>query len=196
MKKIALILAFCMIIIFGLSACGGNSTVPETDIVENSATSDASSQKEEPSLPSETDISEADASESAPNTAETVSRETADATDIVIIAEDIVITATLDNSETTEAFLATLPRTLTMNRYGEREYYGRIETISENGESISDFENGDVTYYPAGPSFAIFFDGEDSSSQGGLIRMGKITSDLSVFDALGETVKVQIELEQ
>ena len=152
MKKIALILAFCMIIIFGLSACGGNSNVPETDIVENSATFDASSQKEEPSLPSETDI--------------------------------------------TEAFLATLPRTLTMNRYSEREYYGKIETISENGESISDFENGDVTYYPAGPSFAIFFDGEDSSSQGGLIRMGKITSDLSVFDALGETVEVQIELEQ
>ena len=196
MKKIALILAFCIVIILGLSACGGNSTEPETDIFENSATSSTSSQEEEPLLPSEPDISEADTSESAPDTAETVSRETADTTDIVIIVGDAAITATLDNSETTEAFLATLPRTLTMNRYGDREYYGRIEAIPENGESIPDFKNGDVTYYPAGPSFAILFDGEDRSSQGGLIRMGKITSDLSVFDTLGETVEVQIELEQ
>lgn len=196
MKKTALILAFCMVTMLGLSACGGNSTAPGTDVVEDSATSDVSSQEEEPLLPPESDIAEAGISESAPDTAETVSQETAGTTNIVITAGDVVITATLDNSETTEAFLATLPRTLTMNRYGDREYYGRIEAISENGESIPDFENGDVTYYPAGPSFAIFFDGEDRSSQGGLIRMGKITSDLSVFDTLGETVEVQIELEQ
>ena len=99
-----------------------------------------------------------------------------------------------DNSETTQAFLATLPRTLTMNHYGGREYYGRIEALPENGEAIADFENGDVTYYPAGPSFAIFFAGADSSSQGGLIRMGKITSDLSVFGTLGDSVEMRIEL--
>lgn len=27
----------------------------------------------------------------------------------------------------------------------------------EGGESITDFQEGDVTYYPAGPSFAVFF---------------------------------------
>lgn len=70
---------------------------------------------------------------------------------------DAVVTAALDNSETTQAFLATLPRTLTMNHYGGREYYGRIEALPENGEAIADFENGDVTYYSAGPSLAIFF---------------------------------------
>lgn len=59
--------------------------------------------------------------------------------------------------------LKTLPRTLTMNRYDDRGYYGRIESITEDGEAIADFENGDVTYYPAGPSFAVFFDGEDRS---------------------------------
>lgn len=117
----------------------------------------------------------------------------AETTDIRMTAGDTVITATLDNSETTQAFLATLPRTLTINYYGGREYYGRIEELPENGETIADFENGDVTYYPAGPSFAIFFAGEDRSSQGGLIRMGRITSDLSVFDTLGDAVEMRIE---
>lgn len=117
-----------------------------------------------------------------------------EAIDISMTVGDTVITAALDNSETTQAFLATLPRTLTMNHYGGREYYGRIEALPESGETMADFENGDVTYYPAGPSFAIFFAGEDSSSQGGLIRMGKITSDLSVFEALGNSVEIHIEV--
>lgn len=117
-----------------------------------------------------------------------------EAIDISMTVGDTVVTATLDNSETTQAFLATLPRTLTMNHYGGREYYGRIEALPENGEAIADFENGDVTYYPAGPSLAIFFAGEDSSSQGGLIRMGKITSDLSAFEALGDSVEMHIEV--
>lgn len=115
-------------------------------------------------------------------------------TEITMTVGDTMITATLDNSETTQAFLATLPRTLTMKRYGNREYYGRIEAISENGEAIADFENGDVTYYPAGPSFAVFFASEDSSTQSGLIRMGKVTSDLSLFESLGETAEMQIEV--
>ncbi len=115
-------------------------------------------------------------------------------TEITMSVGDTVITAELSDSETTRAFLETLPRTLTMNRYGDREYYGRIEAITENGEAIPDFENGDVTYYPNGSSFAIFFDGEESSDQGGLIRMGRITSDLSVFDALDETAEILIEI--
>lgn len=69
-----------------------------------------------------------------------------------------------------------------------------MESIPENGEAVADFENGDVTYYPAGPSFAVFFAGEERSSQGGLIRMGKIISDLSVFDTMDDTLKVIVEI--
>lgn len=115
-------------------------------------------------------------------------------TQITLTAGKTVITAELDNSETTQEFLATLPRTMEMNRYDDREYYGRMEEISENGTAIESFENGDITYYPAGPSLAVFFDKEDTSRQGGLIRMGKITSDLSVFETMGETAEVLIEV--
>ena len=125
-----------------------------------------------------------------------VEASSSEVTEITMTVGDTIITAELTDSETTRAFLETLPRSLTMNRYGDREYYGRIDALSENGESIPDFENGDVTYYPAGPSFAIFFAREDNSSQGGLIRMGRITSNLSVFDTLSDTVEMYIEIQE
>ena len=123
--------------------------------------------------------------------AEDISAET---TEITMTAGDTVISAILDDSETTQEFLSTLPRTIEMNRYDDREYYGRIEAISENGESITDFEDGDVTYYPAGPSFAVFFDGAERSSQSGLVRMGKVKGELSAFESLENSVEVTIEI--
>lgn len=177
MGKLALLFT-CGIIILALSACGNDNDVLSDTFFEQESSS----------------VSDFVEAHSLPDTADEPMEEPAATIDIILTAGDTVITATLDNSETTSEFLATLPRTLTMNRYGDREYYGRIEAISENGETIADFENGDVTYYPAGPSFAIFFAGEDRSDQSGLIRIGKITSDLSVFDTLGESVEIQIEL--
>lgn len=79
----------------------------------------------------------------------------------------------MDNSETTKAFLELLTLTLSMNRYGDREYYAPVSELPENGEDIPDFENGDITYFVSGKSLAIFFGNEGNSSQGGLIRMGK-----------------------
>lgn len=115
-------------------------------------------------------------------------------TEITLAFGDTVIRAALDDSETARAFLDMLPLTLTMSRYGDREYYAPIGVLPENGEAIDDFENGDVTYYTGGNSLAIFFGNAENSSQGGLIRMGKITSDLSLFDSMGDSVPVTISL--
>ncbi|EKM3681629.1 hypothetical protein PUS40_004393 [Vibrio alginolyticus] len=101
----------------------------------------------------------------------------------------------LDNSQTSSEFLAMLPRTMSMTRYGDREYYGKVgKAISEEGQKIDDFSNGDVTYYAAGRSFAIFYAKEGESSQPGLIRMGKITSDLRDFEKLEGVVEMRIEV--
>lgn len=81
-----------------------------------------------------------------------------------------------------------------MNRYGDREYYAPVSELPENGEDIPDFENGDITYFVSGKSLAIFFGNEGNSSQGGLIRMGKITSDLSVFETMEDNVAVTVEI--
>lgn len=109
---------------------------------------------------------------------------------------DTVMTAALDDSETSRAFIKMLPLTLTMNRYADREYYAALGELPESGEIIEDFENGDVTYYTDGKSLAIFFGNADTSSQDGLIRMGRITSDLSLFDTVGESVEVTISLSE
>ncbi|MDO4559607.1 MAG: cyclophilin-like fold protein [bacterium] len=121
-------------------------------------------------------------------------RAAAKTTAITMTVKDTVITASLDDSETTRAFLATLPRTIGMKRYGGREYYGRIAALPQAGEAVADFRDGDVTYYPAGPSLAVFYAGEDRSNQSGLIRMGRITSELSAFERLGDEVEVRIEI--
>ncbi|WP_166434288.1 cyclophilin-like fold protein [Vibrio viridaestus] len=114
---------------------------------------------------------------------------------ITLTIDSIVITATLDNSQTSKEFLATLPRTMSMTRYGDREYYGKVgKAISEEGQKINDYSNGDVTYYATGRSFAIFYAKEGESSQSGLIRMGKITSDLSDFEKIAGAVEMRIEV--
>ena len=106
----------------------------------------------------------------------------------------ITVLAEMEDSETTKAFLNRLPLTLSMDRYADREYYAAIPALPENGEAIPDFENGDITYYATGNSLAIFFGNAGNSHQAGLIRMGRITSDLAAFDSIGDSVEVTIGL--
>ena len=126
----------------------------------------------------------------------TDSKTQSEQTEIELAFGDTVMTAVLDNSETSRAFIRMLPFTLTMNRYAGREYYAALGELPENGAAIDDFENGDVTYYTDGKSLAIFFGNADTSSQDGLIRMGRITSDLSLFDTVGESAEVTISLSE
>lgn len=158
-----------------LAACG-NRTV-NAEIQEETSMSQAETPSEAESESSVALTSEA--------TTETESKLSFNGTEI---------TAWLDNSETSRAFIELLSMTLNMSRYGNREYYAAIEELPESGERIKDFENGDVTYYTAGRSLAIFFGNAENSSQGDLIRMGRITSDLSLFDRIGDTATVTISL--
>ena len=103
------------------------------------------------------------------------------------------IFAVLDGSETSRAFLELLPLTIEMRNYADREYYAALGELPEDGEAIPDFENGDITYYTAGKSLAIFFGNAGKSHQGDLIRMGKITSDLNLFAGIPDSVTVIIE---
>lgn len=59
------------------------------------------------------------------DTAESSSSNKADTeqTEIELSFGDTVMTAALDDSETSRAFIKMLPLTLTMNRYADREYY-------------------------------------------------------------------------
>ena len=116
--------------------------------------------------------------------------------DTLITIGDTKVMASLDDSETSRDFLSLLPLTIDMTRFYDREYAGSLSpaSLSRNGEEIDDFENGDVTYYVAGNALAIFFDKETESDQGGLIRMGKITSDLDILINLQGDTQMTITL--
>lgn len=76
---------------------------------------------------------------------------------ITITSGTTVITATLNDSQTTKEFIEMLPLTIGMTRFYDREYAGGLgQALSEEGEELADFSNGDVTYYTAGQSLAIF----------------------------------------
>lgn len=81
------------------------------------------------------------------------------------------------------------PLTATLGRYGGREYYGSMPqrpTHTEEGQLH--FENGDITYCPSNNTIAIFYAKADDPSMGTLtmriIPIGKVTSDLDVFDEI------------
>ena len=126
--------------------------------------------------------------------AENLNTEQTNTTEIKMLFGETEIRAVLDAGETSKAFVNRLPMTLEMRRYADREYYAVLGELPEDGESIPDFENGDVTYYTAGRSLAIFFGNEENSDQDGLIRMGRITSDLSLFADMSDSVTVTIEI--
>ncbi|KIR03635.1 hypothetical protein P261_02450 [Lachnospiraceae bacterium TWA4] len=118
-------------------------------------------------------------------------------TEIILDFDGEQIEGVLDNSKTSENFLKLLPLTLDMTRFYDREYAAGLgETLSQEGKIIDDFENGDITYYIEGNALAIFFDKADSSDQGGLIRMGKITSDLDKLIQMDGDRKVTISVKE
>lgn len=119
----------------------------------------------------------------------------AQGTGIILTYGETEMTATLYDSATTRDFLALLPLTLEAHVYGGREYAAPMEaTISADGEAIDDYSNGDVTFYPPGNSLAVFYANEATSNQASLIRMGRITSDLSLFEGLPDNTPLTVEI--
>lgn len=117
-------------------------------------------------------------------------------TTVIITAGKTVITAVLDDSKSSKDFIKMLPLTIPMKRWGDREYYGKLsKALSEEGKQQDYFENGDVAYWPSGGSFALFFnDKVNSKMSSPLVILGKITSDLGVFENMGEATEMRVEL--
>ena len=59
-----------------------------------------------------------------------------DTTEIKLTFGNEIVFAAMDNSETTQAFLELLPLTLSMNRYGDREYYGNLVVNEEQAKIV------------------------------------------------------------
>ncbi|MGN0108334.1 MAG: cyclophilin-like fold protein [Hominilimicola sp.] len=104
-------------------------------------------------------------------------------------------TASLDNSETSQRFVKTLPRVMNMTRQNDREYYGNTALKTENS-TLSDFaENGDILYVPEKNQITVLFDKDkylDALSDFSVI--GKLSSNIDDFKDMPENIEVRMTL--
>lgn len=84
----------------------------------------------------------------------------------------------------------------THDGYGGREYYGGVDFYPENLEGgQKNFENGDITYCEAHHNMAIFYAQTDNPNLSvEVIPIGKVTSDLGVFDDLDSRETITFSL--
>lgn len=113
--------------------------------------------------------------------------------DITIRAGETIISATLNGSDAAREFASRLPVTVSMTRMGEHEYYGALDQpLTHTNELQTGYTVGDLAFWTPGDLFAIYFD-EPENKPEGLMILGQITSDMSVFNTLEVSVTMTIE---
>lgn len=113
---------------------------------------------------------------------------------ITITIGNQVIDAELNDSMAAQVFKKSLPTTVSMRRMGDHEYYGSLKNPLDVEENLQvGYEVGDLAFWTPGDLFAVYFD-EPEKSPSGLMILGKITSDLSVFDTMKSSVEMRIKM--
>lgn len=122
----------------------------------------------------------------------TASGETA----ITIQVGEHILNGVLYDTALAQEIKEQFPLTISMVGYGNREYYGGVDFYPENVEGgQKTFENGDITYCEAHHNMAIFYaQTENPNLSVDVISIGKVTSDLSIFDNIGSTEEITFSL--
>ncbi len=117
-------------------------------------------------------------------------------TAIKITIGDITLDGILFNTALAQEIREQFPLTISVSGFGGREYYGGVDfypTHLEGGQKT--FENGHITYCEAHHNMAIFYaQTDDPTLSVDVIPIGKVTSDLSVFDTLGSRETITFSL--
>lgn len=120
-------------------------------------------------------------------------------TAITITIGDTVLEGVLYNTALANEISEYFPLTISMSEFGGREYYGGVDFYPENleGGGQTTFENGDITYCEAHHNMAIFYaQTDDPILSVEVIPIGKVTSDLSVFEDLDSQEEITFSLAQ
>lgn len=117
-------------------------------------------------------------------------------TAIQITIGDITLDGVLYDTALAEEIKTYFPLTISMVGYGSREYYGGVDFYPENLKGgQKNFENGDITYCEAHHNMAIFYAQTDHPDLWvDVIPIGRVTSDLAVFDNLDSRVDIIFSL--
>jgi hypothetical protein len=117
---------------------------------------------------------------------------------ITITAEDIKMSAELNDSKTAQKIWEALPIKGSANTWGDEIYFSiPVKVGLENAKAV--VSEGDLGYWPPGSAFCIFF-GPTPTSEGEEIRpaspvnvFGKIIGDPQVFKKVRSGAKIIIE---
>lgn len=120
----------------------------------------------------------------------------AEGTAITITVGDTVLDGVIYDTALAKEIEEYFPLTISMVGFGGREYYGGVDFYPENLEGgQKTFENGDITYCEAHHNMAIFYaQTDDPVLSVDVIPIGKVTSDLSVFNELSGNVDITFAL--
>lgn len=121
---------------------------------------------------------------------------TAGETAIRITIGDITLDGILYDTALAQEIREQFPLTVSMSGFGGREYYGGVDFYPENLEGgQKTFEDGHITYCEAHHNMAIFYaQTDDPILSVDVIPIGKVTSDLSVFNTLGSRETITFSL--
>lgn len=105
---------------------------------------------------------------------------------ITVKTGELVFNGILYDTELAKEISANFPLTVSLSGYGGREYYGSLPwTPQTTATGQYSFEDGEITYCAQNNTIAIFY---AQTSRPNLtmevVPIGKVTSDLSVFDTL------------
>lgn len=119
-------------------------------------------------------------------------------TAITITVGETVLEGVLYDTALAQEIKEYFPLTISMSGFGGREYYGSVDfyPAEENlTGGATNFENGDITYCEAHHNMAIFYaQTDDPTLSVEVIPIGKVLSDLSVFETFDTQEEITFSL--
>ena len=113
----------------------------------------------------------------------------ADLTPITITAGDVALEGVLFDTPTAQAFAKMLPLTVNLWHPADFARAFNLETaIPDIEPRTREYELGGLAYWYEGPSVAIFYKHERPQTVVPVVTIGKITSDVSLFQEYGEDI--------
>ena len=113
-------------------------------------------------------------------------------TEITITAGETVLEGVLFDNETAQAVSAMLP--LTVDLWHPAPGFARAfdlpEQIPDTAERTRNYERGGLAYWYEGPSVAIFYSDHLEQTIVEVVTIGRITSDISVFEEYGSSITI------
>lgn len=114
---------------------------------------------------------------------------------IRITAGDTVLSGVLYDNQTSRAFADMLP--LTVDLWHPAPDFARAfdlrERIPRYEKAGYEYELGSLAYWYEGPSIAVIYKDSRDETVVPVVPIGKITSDVSIFEEYGDTITIELE---